>query len=122
MQQKHTLSPFLRLQALSKYLCIGSETFGGDRSSPSPCAENRPNVSCKASHCPRLRKSEDLGLGALSWLLTLTGSPQSPMSWKVLAGTHRSWPQQSKGANRSSVVFTDRWEEVLLLSLQRMPS
>lgn len=50
-----------------------------------------------------------------------TGSPWTPILWEGLAGTGRNWPQQSKDAH-SSVVFAGWWEEVLLLSLQTMPS
>lgn len=113
---------FPKAQVLSKYLCIGSKAVGGNCSLPSPRAQNCLGVSRKASCCLRLRKSTDLGLGALSWLCTLAGSLQTPVLWEGLAGTHRRCPWQSKGANRSSVVFTDQGEEVLLLSLQRMPS
>lgn len=76
----------------AEYLCIESETVGGDCSLPSPCAQNCLDVSHKVSGHPRLRKSADLGLGVLSWLLTLAGSPQTPMLWEGLAGTCRSWP------------------------------
>lgn len=62
---------FLRLQAPSKYLCIGPKSAGGDRSLPSPCAQSCSDVGHKVSYCQRQRKSGYLGLIALSWPLTL---------------------------------------------------
>lgn len=106
MQEKHLFCTFLSLQVLTKYLCIGFEMFGGDCISPSPSAQNCLHVSCKTSHCPRPRKTACLGLGALSWSLTLAGSTETPMLWEVLAGNWRSCFRQSKGENCSSAMFT----------------
>ena len=60
---------------------------------------------CEPQGCPRLRKSADLGLCALSWLLTLAGSLQTPVQWEGLEGPAEAGTDKKKVQSQLSGVY-----------------
>lgn len=58
----------------TKYLCIWSEIFAEGWSLPSCCAQNCPDVSHKAPHCLKLRKSTDVVTVSLASSLLWLGA------------------------------------------------
>lgn len=105
----------------TKYLCIWSEIFAEGWSLPSCFAQNCPDVSYKAPHCLKLRKSTDVFTVSLASSLLWLGACR-PRALRRSVRTCRILLLQSKGTIHGLDIFADWWEERWLLSLQKVPT